>query len=108
MPSAPNRQISRRVLGITHDVAKIVASNSPVPSLQSVIGLVGYVKTLRDVAMVRHCDFDAHACRSKTELIVPIEFWYWIVFVSDGSIALIKDPTYPCGTQPWNHRYHVA
>lgn len=36
-------------LGITYDVAKIVAGNFPLPGLQSVVGLVDYVRTLREV-----------------------------------------------------------
>jgi hypothetical protein len=36
-------------LGITYDVAKIVAGNFPLPGLQSMIGLVDYVKELHDV-----------------------------------------------------------
>lgn len=36
-------------LGITYDVAIIIAGNFPLPGLQSVIGLVDYVKGLRQV-----------------------------------------------------------
>ena len=43
-------------LGITYDVAKIVAGNLPLPGLQSMIGLVDYIRTLREV---RYKDFMA-------------------------------------------------
>ena len=43
-------------LGITYDVAKIVAGNFPLPGLQSMIGLVDYIRTLREV---RYKDFIA-------------------------------------------------
>ena len=43
-------------LGITYDVAKIVAGNFPLPGLQSMIGLVDYIRTLREV---RYKDFMA-------------------------------------------------
>ena len=47
-PSQPV-DLLKGALGITYDVAKIVASNFPLPGLQSVIGLVDYVKALREV-----------------------------------------------------------
>ena len=43
-------------LGITYDVAKIVAGNFPLPGLRSMIGLVDYIRTLREV---RYKDFMA-------------------------------------------------
>lgn len=49
MQTKQGADLLKGVLGITYDVAKIVASNFAVPGLPSVIGLVDYIRKLREV-----------------------------------------------------------